>query len=176
MTPPPWRNWATQELHRGIGGYAAFASGFSFLSILTTVFAFFPLGFALWRARVLLHLAIVFICQFCVCLVFAELSGSSPRRRGDLPMVPTDWPAMRSAGSPGGSPDRLHRVVAAQAIAMQTVLHRSGAASSWWATTWILVGRRRDQRHHPGQHHDHPGAPSSARPAFGSWPASRSPG
>ena len=37
----------TQELHRGIGGYAAFASGFSFVSILTTVFALFALGFGL---------------------------------------------------------------------------------------------------------------------------------
>ena len=47
----------TQELHRGIGGYAAFASGFSFVSILTTVFAFFPLGFALGGPAFFLDLA-----------------------------------------------------------------------------------------------------------------------
>jgi len=41
----------TQELHRGIGGYAAFASGLSFVSILTTVFDLFALGFGLgWPA------------------------------------------------------------------------------------------------------------------------------
>ena len=49
----------TQELHRGIGGYAAFASGFSFVSILTTVFAFFPLGFALGGQRQGMGLALV---------------------------------------------------------------------------------------------------------------------
>ena len=68
----------TQELHRGIGGYAAFASGFSFVSILTTVFAFFPLGFALGGPAFFWTWPIVFVCQFCVCLVFAELSGKFP--------------------------------------------------------------------------------------------------
>ena len=68
----------TQELHRGIGGYAAFASGFSFVSILTTVFAFFPLGFSLGGPAFFWTWPIVFVCQFCVCLVFAELSGKFP--------------------------------------------------------------------------------------------------
>src|SRR6195952_2535207 len=67
-----------QELHRGIGGYAAFASGFSFVSILTTVFAFFPLGFSLGGPACCGAWPIVFVCQFCVCLVFAELSGKFP--------------------------------------------------------------------------------------------------
>jgi len=68
----------TQELHRGIGSFAAFASGFSFVSILTTVFAFFPLGFALGGSAFFFTWPIVFVCQFCVCLVFAELSGKFP--------------------------------------------------------------------------------------------------
>ena len=68
----------TQELHRGIGGYASFAAGFSFVSILTTVFAFFPLGFALGGPAFFFTWPIVFVCQFCVCLVFAELSGKFP--------------------------------------------------------------------------------------------------
>jgi urea carboxylase system permease len=68
----------TQELHRGIGGYAAFASGFSFVSILTTVFAYFPLGFSLGGPAFFFTWPIVFVCQFCVCLVFAELSGKFP--------------------------------------------------------------------------------------------------
>ncbi len=68
----------TQELHRGIGTYAAFASGFSFVSILTTVFALFALGFGLGGPAFFFTWPIVFICQFCVCLVFAELSGKFP--------------------------------------------------------------------------------------------------
>lgn len=68
----------TQELHRGIGGYAAFASGFSFVSILTTVFALFALGFGLGGPGFFFTWPIVFVCQFCVCLVFAELSGKFP--------------------------------------------------------------------------------------------------
>jgi urea carboxylase system permease len=68
----------TQELHRGIGGYAAFASGFSFISILTTVFALFALGFGLGGPAFFFTWPIVFVCQFCVCLVFAELSGRFP--------------------------------------------------------------------------------------------------
>jgi urea carboxylase system permease len=68
----------SQELHRGIGAYAAFASGFSFVSILTTVFALFALGFGLGGPAFFFTWPIVFICQFCVCLVFAELSGKFP--------------------------------------------------------------------------------------------------
>jgi urea carboxylase system permease len=68
----------SQELHRGIGAYAAFASGFSFVSILTTVFALFALGFGLGGPAFFFTWPIVFVCQFCVCLVFAELSGKFP--------------------------------------------------------------------------------------------------
>ena len=68
----------TQELHRGVGGYASFASGFSFVSILTTVFALFGLGFGLGGPAFFFTWPIVFVSQFCVCLVFAELSGKFP--------------------------------------------------------------------------------------------------
>ena len=68
----------SQELHRGIGAYAAFASGFSFVSILTTVFALFALGFGLGGPAFFFTWPIVFVCQFCVCLVFAELTGKFP--------------------------------------------------------------------------------------------------
>jgi urea carboxylase system permease len=67
-----------QELHRGIGGYAAFASGFSFVSILTTVFALFALGYGLGGPAFVFTWPIVFVAQFAVCLVFAELSGRFP--------------------------------------------------------------------------------------------------
>lgn len=35
-----------QELHRSLRGYASFAAGFSFISVLTTVFQFFAFGYA----------------------------------------------------------------------------------------------------------------------------------
>jgi hypothetical protein len=34
-----------QELHRRVGSFASFAAGFSFVSILTTVFQLFFLGY-----------------------------------------------------------------------------------------------------------------------------------
>src|SRR4051812_11245098 len=68
----------TQELHRGIGAYAAFASGFSFVSILTTGFALFALGFGRGGPAFFFAGRFVFVCQFCFCLVFAELWGNSP--------------------------------------------------------------------------------------------------
>ena len=68
----------TQELHRGIGGYAAFASGFSFVSILTTVFAFFPLGFSLGGPAFFWTWPIVFAGQMLVALNFATLAARFP--------------------------------------------------------------------------------------------------
>jgi hypothetical protein len=35
----------SQELHRRVGAFASFAAGFSFVSILTTVFQLFFLGY-----------------------------------------------------------------------------------------------------------------------------------
>ncbi|MFT4088041.1 MAG: amino acid permease [Gordonia sp. (in: high G+C Gram-positive bacteria)] len=67
-----------QELRRGVGSYASFAAGFSFVSILTTVFALFGLGFGLGGPAFVFTWPIVFVCQLCVCLVFAELSGRFP--------------------------------------------------------------------------------------------------
>jgi urea carboxylase system permease len=102
----------TQELHRGIGAYAAFASGFSFVSILTTVFALFALGFGLGGPAFFFTWPIVFVCQFCVCLVFAELSGKFP-----VAGAIYQW-SRRLAGNAVG----YIVSVSALAIAMQSVL------------------------------------------------------
>ena len=112
----------TQELHRGIGGYAAFASGFSFVSILTTVFAFFPLGFALGGPAFFFTWPIVFICQFCVCLVFAELSGKFP-----VAGAIYQWSRRLAGNAVGWFAGWFMLIgyivsIAALAIAMQTVL------------------------------------------------------
>src|SRR6478736_1253341 len=112
----------TQELHRGIGGYAAFASGFSFVSILTTVFAFFPLGFALGGPAFFWTWPIVFVCQFCVCLVFAELSGKFP-----VAGAIYQWSRRLAGNAVGWFAGWFMLIgyivsIAALAIAMQTVL------------------------------------------------------
>jgi urea carboxylase system permease len=67
-----------QELSRELGPFASFASGFSFVSILTTVFQLFALGFALGGPAYFWTWPIVFVGQFCVALCFAELSAQYP--------------------------------------------------------------------------------------------------
>jgi urea carboxylase system permease len=67
-----------QELKRELGPFASFASGFSFVSILTTVFELFAFGFGLGGPAFFWTWPIVFIGQFCVALVFAELSVRYP--------------------------------------------------------------------------------------------------
>jgi urea carboxylase system permease len=67
-----------QQLRRELGPFASFASGFSFVSILTTVFELFAFGFGLGGPAFFWTWPIVFIGQFCVALVFAELSVRYP--------------------------------------------------------------------------------------------------
>lgn len=67
-----------QELKRELGPFASFASGFSFVSILTTVFELFAFGFGLGGPAFFWTWPIVFIGQFAVTLIFAELAARYP--------------------------------------------------------------------------------------------------
>lgn len=67
-----------QELHRGVGTFASFAAGFSFVSILTTVFQLFGLGYFLGGASFFWAWPVVFGGQLCVALCFSELAGRWP--------------------------------------------------------------------------------------------------
>lgn len=67
-----------QELRRGMGGFASFAAGFSFVSILTTVFQLFGLGFGLGGAAFFWTWPLVFAGQLLVALCFAELAARWP--------------------------------------------------------------------------------------------------
>ncbi len=67
-----------QELHRSLGPFASFAAGFSFVSILTTVFQLFGFGFGFGGPAFVWTWPIVFVGQFSVALVFAELSSCYP--------------------------------------------------------------------------------------------------
>lgn len=67
-----------QQLHRRLGSYASFAAGFSFVSILTTVFQLFGLGFSFGGAAFFWTWPIVFGGQMLVALCFAELATRYP--------------------------------------------------------------------------------------------------
>ncbi|WP_067855615.1 amino acid permease [Nocardia shimofusensis] len=65
-------------LHRKLGRYASFAAGFSFVSILTTIFQFFGFGYGFGGAAFFWTWPIVFAGQFLVALNFAELAARWP--------------------------------------------------------------------------------------------------
>lgn len=67
-----------QKLHRALGSYASFAAGFSFVSILTTVFQLFFFGFSFGGASFFWTWPIVFTGQMLVALCFAELASRYP--------------------------------------------------------------------------------------------------
>lgn len=66
------------ELHRSIGTYASFAAGFSFVSILTTVFQLFGFGFSFAGPAFFWTWPVIFAGQIMVALCFAELAGRYP--------------------------------------------------------------------------------------------------
>ncbi|GAA4628083.1 amino acid permease [Actinoallomurus vinaceus] len=67
-----------QQLHRSMGRYASFAAGFSFISVLTTVFQFFGLGYAFGGPAFFWTWPVVLAGQFLVALCFAELAARYP--------------------------------------------------------------------------------------------------
>lgn len=68
----------SQQLHRRIGSYGSFAAGFSFVSILTTVFQLFSFGFGFGGPAFFWTWPIVFVGQILVALCFAELAARYP--------------------------------------------------------------------------------------------------
>lgn len=67
-----------QELHRSLGRYASFAAGFSFISVLTTVFQFFAFGYSFGGQRFFWTWPAVLIGQLLVAACFAELAARYP--------------------------------------------------------------------------------------------------
>ncbi|MBR7834412.1 amino acid permease [Actinospica durhamensis] len=68
----------SQQLRRGLGQYASFAAGFSFVSILTTVFQLFSFGYSFGGPAFFWTWPLVFAGQFLVALCFAELAARYP--------------------------------------------------------------------------------------------------
>ena len=67
-----------QQLHRRLGRFESFAAGFSFVSILTTIFQLFGLGFGFGGPAFFWTWPAVFVGQFLVALCFAELAARYP--------------------------------------------------------------------------------------------------
>ena len=67
-----------QQLHRRLGKFESFAAGFSFVSILTTIFQLFGLGFGFGGPAFFWTWPCVFLGQFFVALCFAELAARYP--------------------------------------------------------------------------------------------------
>ncbi|WP_406055212.1 amino acid permease [Streptomyces sp. NBC_01077] len=67
-----------QELRRRMGRYASFAAGFSFISVLTTVFQFFALGYSFGGPAFFWTWPAVLTGQLLVAACFAELAARYP--------------------------------------------------------------------------------------------------
>ncbi|MFF4488438.1 amino acid permease [Streptomyces sp. NPDC001544] len=67
-----------QELHRSLGRYASFAAGFSFISVLTTVFQFFAFGYSFGGPVFFWAWPAVLLGQLAVAACFAELAARYP--------------------------------------------------------------------------------------------------
>nr|WP_040585767.1 amino acid permease [Segniliparus rugosus] len=66
------------QLHRSLGRFASFAAGFSFVSILTTIFQLFGFGFGFAGPAFFWAWPVVFLGQYMVALNFAELAARYP--------------------------------------------------------------------------------------------------
>jgi urea carboxylase system permease len=67
-----------QELDRSLGGFSAFAAGFSYLSILTGMFQNFHLGYQAGGPAFFWTWPAMFASQFAIALCFAELAAHYP--------------------------------------------------------------------------------------------------
>jgi urea carboxylase system permease len=111
-----------QQLRRRLGSYASFAAGFSFVSILTTVFQLFSFGYSFGGPAFFWTWPLVFAGQFLVALCFAELAARYP-----ISGCVYQWSRRLSTGLTGhfaGWTMLIGQVVsvAAAAIALQVVL------------------------------------------------------
>ena len=119
---PARQDRRAEGLRRGVGPLGSFAAGFSFVSILTTVFQLFGIGFGFGGAAFFWTWPVVFAGQLLVSLCFAELVARYP-----ISGAIFQW-SSRLAGTDVGWFTGWIMVigqiltVATAAIAMQTVL------------------------------------------------------
>lgn len=127
-----------QELRREVGHFSSFAAGFSFVSILTTVFQLFALGFGFGGAAFFWTWPLVFAGQLLVALNFSHMAARFP-----ISGAIYQW-ASRLAGKRIGWMAGWVMIigqiltVATAAIALQSVL------PSLWSGFQIVGGRGAD--------------------------------
>lgn len=132
-----------QQLRRSLGAYASFAAGFSFVSILTTIFQLFSFGYSFGGPAFFWTWPLVFIGQLLVALTFAELASHYP-----IAGCIYQWSRRISTGLIGWFAGWMMLIgqiisVSAAAIALQVVLPK----------IWIgfqLVGTDTDVTTHDG--------------------------
>jgi urea carboxylase system permease len=140
-----------QQLRRRLGSYASFAAGFSFISILTTIFQLFVFGFSFGGASFFWTWPLVFFGQVLVALCFAELASRYP-----ISGCIYQWARRLSNPTWGWFAGWVMLIaqivtVSAAAIALQVVLptlwsgfqlvgHDSSLTSSSGATNAVLLG------------------------------------
>jgi urea carboxylase system permease len=140
-----------QQLRRRLGSYASFAAGFSFVSILTTVFQLFGFGFSFGGASFFWTWPLVFLGQLLVAACFAELAARYP-----ISGCIYQWARRLATPSWGWFAGWVMLIaqvvtVAAAAIALQVVLptlwsgfqvvgHDPSLTSSSGATNAVLLG------------------------------------
>ncbi|AUX44669.1 amino acid permease [Sorangium cellulosum] len=111
-----------QELKRDLGSLSAFAAGFSYVSILTTVFQLFVIGYTFGGTRFFWTWPVVFLGQLAVALNLAEVGSNYPVAGSVY-----QWGRRVWSGYPGWLAGWLKLVgdvvsVAAAAIALQAIL------------------------------------------------------
>jgi urea carboxylase system permease len=67
-----------QKLERNVGTFASFAAGFSFVSIITTIFQLFGLGYSFGGTAFFWTWPTVFVGQILVAMLFGELAARYP--------------------------------------------------------------------------------------------------
>jgi len=67
-----------QQLERSLGSFSSFASGFSYISIMTGVFQLFFFGFGSGGPAFIWTWPLVFLGQLAVAFCFAEMAGQYP--------------------------------------------------------------------------------------------------
>ncbi len=91
-----------QQLHRSLGKFASFAAGFSFVSILTTIFQLFGLGFGFGGPAFFWTWPIVYGgSSWWRCA--SRRSPRATRSRVRSTSGRAEWAEKSSAGSVGGS-------------------------------------------------------------------------
>ena len=159
-----------QELKRRVGSFASFAAGFSYVSILTTVFQLFFLGFGFGGAAFFWTWPAVFLGQLLVALNFSTLAARFP-----ISGAIYQWSSRLAGQTFGWFTGWIMIIgqiltVAAAAIALQVVLPSiwagfqliGGAGANPSPTSPTGAGKRCRARSDPAgrhdddQHHRHP--------------------